>query len=256
MRGDTEENLESIRADSPTANKDSFKLVLSIAANKEFDIPSVDIESAFLQGISLDENVLVVPPPEANEKGKLWLLKKAAYGLIDGSRLFYLELKDKLEKLGLKSVSGDPALFTLHRCGSLIGIVCLHVDDLFMAGNHEFKNVLVKKLEKYFKFSKMEENNFKYLGCDIKKLSNGDISLNQNEYIENLVGVKVPDERNSVLANESEKKEIRRVVGELLWVSLMTRPDLSFEVNSLSTNIGPSEVRATSGQHLGGHYFR
>jgi hypothetical protein len=243
MIGDTEENLESIRADSPTTNKDSFKLALSIAANEEFDIVSVDIKSAFLQGRNLDRNVLVVPPTEANERGKLWLLKKAAYGLIDGSRLFYLELKEKLEKLGLKSVSGDPALFTLHHNGSLIGIVCLHVDDLFMAGNNRFKNVLVKKLEKYFKFSKMEENNFKYLGCDVKKLSNGDISLNQNEYIENLEGVKVPDERNAVLANESEKKEIRRVVGELLWVSLMTRPDLSFEVNSLSSNISQATIK-------------
>jgi hypothetical protein len=30
---------------------------------------------------------------------------------------------------------------------------------------------------------------------------------------------------------KKERKEIRRVVGELLWVSLMTRPDLSYEVN-------------------------
>ena len=80
------------------AGKDSFKLALSIAANEEFDILSVDIKSAFLQGRDLDRNVLVVPPPEANEKGKLWLLKRAAYGLIDGSRLFYMELKDKLEQ--------------------------------------------------------------------------------------------------------------------------------------------------------------
>ena len=47
----------------------------------------------------------------------------------------------------------------------------------------------------------------------------------------------LPAGRNSWKVSEDEKKEIRRVVGELLWVSLMTRPDLSFEVNRLSSNI-------------------
>jgi hypothetical protein len=30
----------------------------------------------------------------------------------------------------------------------------------------------------------------------------------------------------------------------------------SFGYKAVWTNFGPSEVRATSGQHLGGHYFR
>ena len=99
MRGDREQNIENIRADSPTAHKDSLKLGLSIAANENFEIFSADIKAAFLQGQTLDRNVFVTPPVEAEEKGMLWLMKKAAYGLIDGSRLFYLEMKHKLEKL-------------------------------------------------------------------------------------------------------------------------------------------------------------
>ena len=243
MRGDTEENRESIRADSPTANKDSLKLALAIAANEGFDIMSGDIKSAFLQGQALDRNVLVVPPPEANDGGKLWLLKKAAYGLIDGSRLFYLELKNKLEKLGLKMVSADSALFTLHRSGKLVGIVCMHVDDLFMTGNSHFKQIMTKELATFFKFSKVEEHKFKFLGCEIEKHANGDITLNQSEYISKIEEVIVPEKTNSCLANTEEKKEIRRVVGELLWVSLMTRPDLSFEVNSLSSNITKANIK-------------
>ena len=73
MRGDREDNIEQIRVDSPTAHKDSLKLALSIAAKEKFDIISADVESAFLQGKSLDRNVFVVPPVEANQHGKLWL---------------------------------------------------------------------------------------------------------------------------------------------------------------------------------------
>ena len=176
MRGDTEENIDIIRADSPTANKDTVKLALSIAANEGFDLLSGDIKSAFLQGMSLKRKVYVIPPPEANEHGTLWLLEKGAYGLLDGSRLFYLELKKKLECLGMKVVSGDPGLFTMHHNGKLVGIICVHVDDLLMAGNDTFKRLVVTKLMKHFKFSKLEEGKFKYLGCEIEQLPSGDIT--------------------------------------------------------------------------------
>ena len=243
VRGDTEKNKETIRSDSPTAHKDSLKLALAIAANEGFDLVSADIKSAFLQGRTLSRKVYVLPPPEAKQDGKLWHLQKGAYGLIDGSRLFYLELKDKLEELGMKTVSGDSAIFTKHEDGKLIGIVCVHVDDLLMAGNENFRNSVSKKLFKIFLFSKIEESKFKYLGCEIEKDEDGNILLNQTEYIKNIDEVNVPAGRNSWKVSEVEQKEIRRVVGELLWVSLMTRPDLSFEVNRLSSNISGATVQ-------------
>ena len=243
MRGDTEKNVDSVRADSPTAHKDSLKLGLAIAANENFSLLSGDIKSAFLQGMALKREVFVIPPPEADESGQLWLLEKAAYGLMDGSRLFYLEMKKVLEKLGMTALSGDPAFFTFHTKGKLVGFVCLHVDDLLMAGNTQFEKTVVAQLMKTFKFSKLEERKFDYLGCQIEKLSSGDISLNQDKYIQNIKEVVIPAKRNNIKANDEEKREIRRVVGELLWVSLMTRPDLSFEVNQLSTNISNATIR-------------
>ena len=244
MRGDREDNIEQIRVDSPTAHKDSLKLALAIAANEKFDIISADVKSAFLQGKSLDRNVFVVPPVEANQHGKLWLLKKGAYGLVDGSRLFYLKMKSELEGIGMKELSGAPAVFTKHSDdGELIGIICVHVDDNLIMGNNDFKNIIEKKLFSVFKFSKVEKDKFKYLGCEVEKVENGDIILTQNEYIQNVQEVAVPERNNSSKVTEIERKEIRRVVGALLWVSLMTRPDLSFEVNRLSTNIANATVK-------------
>ena len=110
----------------------------------------------------------------------------------------------------------------------------LDVDDLFMAGNTNFRKMISEQILHMFKFSKVEENKFKYLGCEVVKHLNGDISLNQNAYIEKLDEVDIPSGRNSWKVSEAERKIIRKVVGELLWISLMTRPDLSFEVNRLS----------------------
>ena len=47
----------------------------------------------------------------------------------------------------------------------------------------------------------MEANKFKYLGCEIEKLRNGDISLNQNEYIMNIEEVSYPVKINAEQVN-------------------------------------------------------
>ena len=59
----------------------------------------------------------------------------------------------------------------------------------------------------------------KYLGCEIEINKNGDISLQQNEYIKTVREVECPTSWNSCPVNDSERKEIRRVVRELLLVA-------------------------------------
>ena len=81
------------------------------------------------------------------------------------------------------------------------------------------------------------------MGCKIEKHVDGSISLNQDEYLQNIEDVDCPARRNNSPVKEGERKIIRRVVGELLWVSLMTRPDLSFEVNQLSSNISTARIK-------------
>ena len=53
IRGDQELGKENIRADSPTAAKESLSLALIIAANEGFEVKAGDIKSAYLQGARL-----------------------------------------------------------------------------------------------------------------------------------------------------------------------------------------------------------
>ena len=59
MRGDLEKGKEKIRADSPTASKETIKLALIVAANEGFKVKAVDIKSAFLQGEALERQIYV-----------------------------------------------------------------------------------------------------------------------------------------------------------------------------------------------------
>ena len=116
----------------------------------------------------------------------MWKLKKAAYGILDGGRLFYLRLEETLKQLGLHKVHAEGALFSYVQNGKLNGIVVSHVDDLFLAGNELFRNDVETKLEDIFQLSKSESGSFKYCGCNIVTLEDGSIRLDQNEYTEKL----------------------------------------------------------------------
>ena len=243
IRGDMEKGKESIRADSPTASKETLKLALIIAANEEFEVKSADIKSAYLQGKKIEREIYVKPPPEAKADGKLWLLLQGAYGIMDGGRLFYLRLAEELQELGLHKVHSDGALFTYVKNGKLQGLVASHVDDLFLAGNATFDKEVTEKLKGIFKFSKIEERSFKYCGCRISSKNDGSIELDQNEYIDALE--KIDQMEGAIECNLTDKeiKAARAKIGELLWISLMTRPDLSYDINVLSGEVSKATVK-------------
>ena len=242
MRGDLEKGKEKIRADSPTASKETLKLALIVAANEGFKVKTVDIKSAFLEGKSLERQIYVSPPAEANRVGKLWLLKQAAYGILDGGRKFYLKLSETLESLGLHKVHADGALFTFVKDGKLHGLVASHVDDLLIAGDDVFKQEVEEKLKEIFVFSKIEENSFKYCGCRINAKEDGTIEIDQKEYVDVIDKISEVEGPIDRLLTEKEKKEVRTKIGELLWISLMTRPDLSYDVNVLSSEVSRATV--------------
>ena len=76
------------QSDSPTAGKESFKLLMALLANFHFKLVLVDIRAAFLQSKVLDRDIFVEPPTDIKKQGIIWKLKKPLYGLDDASRKF------------------------------------------------------------------------------------------------------------------------------------------------------------------------
>ena len=99
------------QSDSPTAAKESFKLMAVLVANSDFKVVSIDISVAFLQAKKMDREVFVRPPDDIKKEGKIWKLLKPLYGLDDASRKFYLKVRETLQELGLKTLSGDDAFY-------------------------------------------------------------------------------------------------------------------------------------------------
>ena len=70
------------------------------------------MKAAFLQGTDLDRDVFVLPPKERRVPGLVWKMVKRAYGFVDASRGFYLELEKTLIELGCVVSKYDPAMYS------------------------------------------------------------------------------------------------------------------------------------------------
>merc|ERR1711895_260102 len=116
----------------------------------------------------LDREVFMKPPEDIRKEGKIWKLLKPLYGLDDASRKFWLKVKETLTELGLKTLPGDEAFYYENRDSKLIGAVLSHVDDFTVAGEEEFVKRVVKGVTEKFTVSKVEEDEFRFIGLDVK----------------------------------------------------------------------------------------
>ena len=54
--------------DSPTASKESFKVLMLVAANSGFKLASVDIKAAFLQSKVFYRELFIEPPSDVKKQ--------------------------------------------------------------------------------------------------------------------------------------------------------------------------------------------
>merc|ERR1712243_204500 len=162
------QEIDQPQSDSPTAAKESFKLLMALSANFNFKIVRMDIRAAFLQAKTLDREVFVRPPKDIEKEGVIWKLLKPLYGLDDASRKFYLKVKETLQKLRLKTLPGDDAFYYEHKDGKLMGLILSHVDDFTIAGDTDFVKRIVTGIKERFIVSKVEVDKFRFTGLDVK----------------------------------------------------------------------------------------
>ena len=111
-------DLGRIAIDSPTLRKESKHVILSICASKGWVIWGADIKTAFLSGDQSDRQLYFRPPPEVRELMNLsdddvLRLNKAAYGLAEAPRAWFLRLTRELLAVGLTVSQLDPCVFCL-----------------------------------------------------------------------------------------------------------------------------------------------
>ena len=242
-----EERLADKKIDSPTCSRQGLRLVLTIASTMDWEINSMDISAAFLQGNQLERPVFIQPPPELHEEGTIWKLKRCLYGLSDAPREWYNRLSMELKKLGGMISLYDKSMFIWHnKARELEGLITIHVDDFEYCGTAQWHKNVIDRLCIMFKISDQQTGSFKYVGLNIEQ--NGqEIFVDQRAYIEELTEISIERSRKTQLDDpltDDEKNTLRSVAGQLLWTTSQTRPDLAFQSCIISNYGAAATVRS------------
>lgn len=130
---------------APVAKMTTVRLILDIAAKRNYEIHQMDVHNAFFHG-DLDEEVYMKPPSGFTRPGdnRVCRLCKYIYGLKHSPRCWFSKLADALVQYGFMQTRSDYSLF-VH--GGVSLQVLVYVDDLIISGNcppaiHEFKAYL------------------------------------------------------------------------------------------------------------------
>lgn len=182
--------------------------------------------------------------------GQICLLKKSLYGLKQSPRCWNEKFVESIKELGLTQSSADPCVFVGGNDGLLI--LGFYVDDGLIVSDSETE--LQRVMSGLMKKFEMSECNFGlFLGMEIHRDSSG-IYLGQQRYAERVLEtyrmstshpVSTPSNNNcpnSVLSLRSTSFPYREAVGSLMYLAVMTRPDLAFAVGVASRHLeNPTE---------------
>ena len=234
-----EEKVEA-RTDSPTCSRISLRLCWSMAATFRWEIRSLDVTSAVLQGNTIERDVFLEPPPEIKEEGVIWKLKRCIYGLADAPRAWYDKVVKEFVSLGAKKSLYDEALFLWHdNTRQLIGMNVIHVDDFIYCGTAEWETGVMNQIMRTFKISARHHGSFRYVGLNISR-GQGGILVDQCAYVDGLKQIEIAADRikdKESPLTDGEKKQVRSLGGQLLWAATQTRPDIAFDT-CMSNNVG------------------
>ncbi|CAI7883824.1 unnamed protein product [Closterium sp. NIES-54] len=120
---------------SPTPKMTTLRVLLHVAAQRDYELHSLDFSTAFLQG-SLHEEIWLRRPPGFTGSfppGTQWSLRRPVYGLRQAPREWHDTLRTTLAALGFAPSTADPSLFLRTDTSLPPFYVLMYVDDLVFA---------------------------------------------------------------------------------------------------------------------------
>ncbi|CAI7907807.1 unnamed protein product [Closterium sp. NIES-54] len=120
---------------SPTPKMTTLRVLLHVAAQRDYELHSLDFSTAFLQG-SLHEEIWLRCPPGFTGSfpaGTQWSLRRPVYGLGQAPHEWHDTLRTTLASLGFAPSTADPSLFLRTDATLPPFYVLVYVDDLVFA---------------------------------------------------------------------------------------------------------------------------
>ncbi|CAI7865325.1 unnamed protein product, partial [Closterium sp. NIES-54] len=156
---------------SPTPKMTTLRVLLHVAAKRDYELHLLDFSTAVLKG-SLHEEIWLRRPPGFTGSfpaGTRWSLRRPVYGLRRAPREWHDTLRTTLAALGFVPSTADPSLFLRTDTSLPPFYVLVYVDDLvFVTADTEALTLVKSELQKRHTCTNLGELR-SYLGLQITR---------------------------------------------------------------------------------------
>ncbi|CAI7732683.1 unnamed protein product [Closterium sp. NIES-53] len=246
---------------SPTPKMSTLRVLLHVAAQRDYELHSLDFSTAFLQG-SLHEEIWLRRPPGFTGSfpaGTQWSLRRQGYGLRRAPREWHDTLRTTLAALGFARATADPSLFLRTDTSLLPFYVLVYVEDLvFTTADTEALTLVKSELQKRHTCTDLGELR-SYLGLQITRdRARRTITLTQSHMVHQVLqrfGFQFSSPQPTPLftghslsappLDESVEPTgpYLELVGCLMYLMTCTRPDLAYPLSLLARYVAPGRHR-------------
>ncbi|CAI7852703.1 unnamed protein product [Closterium sp. NIES-54] len=246
---------------SPTPKITTLRVLLHVAAQRDYELHSLDVSTAFLQG-SLHEEIWLRRPPGFTGSfpvGTQWSLRRPVYGLRQAPREWHDTLRTTLAALGFAPSTADPSLFLRTDTSLPPFYILVYVDDLVFSTADTAGLAHVKsELQKRHTCTDLGELR-SYLGLQITRdKAQCTITLTQSHMVQQVLQrfdftysspqATPLSTRHSLSALPSDESvepsgPYPELVGCLMYLMTCTRPDLAYPFSILARYVAPGRHR-------------
>jgi len=248
---------------STVVSRDSVRILLMIAALNDLDLQCADIQNAFLTAPNLEKCYMIAGPEFLDEQGKVFVVRRALYGLKSSAQAFRSFLADNVESLGFFSSEADPDVWMRTAVKSdgeeYYEYILCYVDDILCMSGKALE--VMQQLQTKFKFKKdLIEPPESYLGAKLKKkIIDGDAmwAISSVDYVQAAIKTiegsiedkqwKLPRSAPTPMLtsyepeldgtpelNDDDHRFYQELIGILRWATELGRVDILLEVSLLS----------------------
>ncbi|CAI5466330.1 unnamed protein product [Closterium sp. Yama58-4] len=229
------EGVDFFQSFTPTPKMTTLRVLLHVAAQRDYELHSLDFSTAFLQG-SLHEEVWLRRPSAFTctfPPGTQWRLRRSIYGLRQAPREWHDTLLSILSDLGFQPSSADPSLFV--RRGSTPFFVLVYVDDLVFATADRVALADIIR-DRAARTITLSQSHMVQQVLQRFELQHSTVQRTPLAYYHRLTGP-FPDEPFEPSGPYAE------LVGCLMYLMTCTRPDLAFPLSILARFVAPGRHR-------------
>ncbi|CAI7920358.1 unnamed protein product [Closterium sp. NIES-53] len=231
------QGVDSFQTFSPTPKMTTLRVLLHVAAQRDYELHSLDFSTSFLQG-SLHEEIWLRRSPGFTglfPAGTQWILRRPVYGLRQAPREWHDTLRTSLATLGFAPSTADPSLFLRTDTTLPPFYVLMYVEDLVFATadtealahvKSELAQHTITLTQSHMVQQVLQRFGFTYSSPQFTPLPTGH-------------SLSAPPSDESV----EPSGPYPELVGCLMYMMTCTRPDLAYPLSLLARYVAPGRHR-------------